>query len=148
MSNVYELIAGDIKLAGFSTLCVPTPEGVFAYTIGLTELGHPEIFISGLRGETCHILFLELAARIKAGQQFVAGEVEDTICNLPFAFRTMTDAGAEEYCCQALFFYERKMLKPTFLQLVITDQHGIFPWQDGYDAEHMKAQRRLWVGLN
>jgi len=146
--SVHDLIAGDIERVGFSTICVPSFEGTFAYTIGLTELGHPELFISGLGGESSHCLFLDIVSLIKNGERFVAGQIDETLCNLPLAFRAMTDTGAEDYCCQAIFYYQNTIQTPTFLQLVITDQHGLFPWQDGYETENMVAQRHLWVGLN
>lgn len=146
--NMTQKFADEIKKFGFSGVGVGDPEGTFYYSIGLTELGHPEILISGLHPGNCHGLLWDVYRKIKAGQKFAAGDIDDTIGNFPVAFRYLPEENAKDFCCQALFYYEDKGLTPTFLQMVIPDQHGVLPWDTGYDAEYMKCQRHLWVDLN
>lgn len=146
--NLHAKYEADIERLGFTAIGVGDPEGTFYYSIGLTELGHPEVLISGLSPKNCHGLLWEIFNQIKGGKKFAAGEVSDTIGNFPTAFRYLPDDKAKDFCCQALFYYEEKGLTPTFLQLVIPDQKGILPWDAGYDAEYMKFQRHLWVDLN
>lgn len=146
--NLHEKYAADIERCGFTAIGVPSPQGTFYYSIGLTDLGHPEILISGLAPTNCHGLLWEVVRKIKAGGKFAAGQVDETIGNFPVAFRYLPESAAQEFCCQALFYYEDQGKTPTFLQMVIADQHGVLPWQDGYDAEYMKYQRHLWVDLN
>lgn len=143
-----DMIKRDIDTLGFTTVAVADPKGSFAYTVGFTELGHPEIFLSGLTGETCHGLFWEIYVRIKAGECFTSGFVDSELANLPCTFRAMRQDGIEEFCCQALYYYEDSGKTPTFLQLVIPDRKGVMPWEDGYDAKGMKVQRRLWRELH
>jgi hypothetical protein len=146
--NMREKITGDIARVGFSTIGVGDPNGNFAYTVGFTELGHPEILVCGLRLDNCHGLMWEIFHKVKAGEKFVAGQVATDIGNLPVAFRYLPDIAANDFCCQALFHYEGSAKTPTFLQMVIPDNNGLLPWQEGYDHEFMRAQRHLWVDLN
>lgn len=145
--NVHEQIAGDIAKSGFSTVMVPHPEGSFAYTVGFTELGHPEIFVSGL-GPVAHQLFWDMFRAVKEGKRYDAGEINTDLASLPTAFRTLRPEAAVEFCCQALYFYEDSGKHPTFLQLVMPDKEGLLPWQAGYDSELMRCQRQLWVNLH
>lgn len=146
--NLHEKYADDIERHGFTAIGVGDPEGTFYYTIGLTDLGHPEILISGLSPANCHGLLWDMTTKIKAGQKFAAGDIDDTIGNFPVAFRYLPEEKAKDFCCQALFYYEDKGITPTFLQMVIPDKVGRLPWQDGYDRVYMRFQRHLWVDLN
>ena len=146
--NTSERIAHDIATLGFSTIAVGDPSGTFAYTVGFTELGHPEILISGLRGEICHQLFWEMFKLIKGGKRYVAGETVTELANLPTAFRPLRQSAAREFACQALFRYEGTDKVPTFLQMVMPDKAGLMPWEAGFDKYAMRGQRHLWVQLH
>lgn len=146
--NLHKRYAADIERCGFTGIGVAMPGGTIFYSIGLTELDHPEIIICGLAPDNCHSLMWDVYRKIKAGVKFAAGEVDDTVGNLPVAFRYVPEEKAKDFCCQALFYYEDQGITPTFLQLVIPDRRGILPWEDGYDAEYMSCQRHLWVDLN
>jgi hypothetical protein len=143
-----DYIATSIGRSGFATLAVFDPEGDFAYTVGFTDCGHPEILISGLKGDICHRLFWDMYREIKAGKRYDTGAVDTDLASLPTVFRPLRDDAAKEFCCQALFWYEDKPVQPTFLQLVMPDPAGLFPWQAGYDRHAMRAQRHLWGELH
>jgi hypothetical protein len=141
-------IAGDIARLGFTTLAADDAAGWVAHTVGLTELGHPEILISGLHGEYCHKVFWNAYEAVKAGHHFKAGQADDTLGALTCVFKTLSPAAIEEFCWQAQEFYAGTPKTPTFLQLVMPDKQGHLPWQPGYDASLMKYQRHLWVQLH
>lgn len=141
-------IARDIAKFGFTTLAADEPEGWVAHTVGLTELGHPEIFISGLHGEYCHGVFWNACYAIRTGRSFKAGQEDNTLGQMTCAFKTLSPAAAEEFCWQAQEFYAGTGKTPTFVQLVMPDKQGHLPWQPGYNAELMKVQRHLWVQLH
>jgi hypothetical protein len=144
-----EYIRTSLAKSGFATIAVgDDPAGDFAYTVGFTELGHPEILISGLPPRICHQFFWDLYKAIKAGKVYKSGEVDTDFANLPMAFKTLSPGAAEKFCCQAVYWYEDKGQTPTFLQLVAPDAAGRFPWQDGYDTQLMRWQRHLWVNLH
>ena len=140
--------ASTIAQYGFATLASNAYAGWVAHTVGLTELGHPEIFISGLRGDYCHGVFWNAYDAIKKGHSFKAGQEDDTLGVMTCAFKTLSPAAAEEFCFQALEFYEGTPMTPTFVQLVMPDREGRLPWHLGYDTELMKVQRHLWVQLH
>jgi len=141
-------IEGDLAQFGFSTLAAKEPEGWIAHTVGLTELGHPEILISGMHGQLCHMVFQKAYHAIKAGQHFKAGETDDTLGALTCAFKPLSLAAAEQFCWRVQEFYAGTTKTPTFLQLVLPDKQGNLPWQPGYDTSMTKFQRHLWVQLH
>lgn len=143
-----DYIATSLARSGFATVAVADEAGPWAYTTGFTDIGHPEILICGLRPELAHQFFWDLYREIKAGKRYDTGEVNTELATLPTMFRTLRDDAAQELCCQALFWYEDKGIKPTFLQLVMPDPAGKFPWEAGYDRVKMRSQRHLWVDLH
>lgn len=143
-----EFIDASIAEMGFATVAVGAPEGFFAYSVGFTELGHPEVLISGLHPEHCHPFFWALFDMIKKGKRYQAGEVDTELGNLPVVFRTLHQDAAAKFCCQAQAWYDGSGKTPTFLQMVVPDPAGKLPWQAGYNAEKMRFQRHLWVELH
>jgi len=141
-------IMDDIARSGFTTLASNDPAGWIAHTVGLTDRGHPEILISGLRGDYCHRVFWTAYEAIMEGRHFKAGQLDDTLGNLTCAFKTLSPAAAKKFCGQAQAFYAGTSKTPTFVQLVMPDKEGHLPWQPGYNAELMKVQRHLWVQLH
>ncbi|GIE79244.1 hypothetical protein Aph02nite_51940 [Actinoplanes philippinensis] len=105
----------------------------FAYTVGLTGYGFPELTIAGLPPETGHVLLNEVAGRVcdeglllRHGHRLrglldgqavrvVAGRITETL--FPGA---------------ALMRYGDDRVR--LLQLAWPDPAGSFPWQSGYDA--------------
>jgi hypothetical protein len=105
----------------------------FAYTVGLTGYGFPELVIAGLPPETGHVLLNEMAGRVcdeglglrhghhirglLDGQEVrvVAGEISEVL--FPGA---------------ALMRYGDGRVR--LLQLAWPDAGDRFPWQSGYDA--------------
>jgi hypothetical protein len=141
-------MAEGIARLGFLTFAAPDPAGWIAHTVGLTELGHPEILISGLRGENCHGVFWNAYEAIKGGHSFKAGQEDYTLGRMICFFKPLSPAAAEEFCWRTLQFYEGTPKTPSFLQLVMPDRAGRLPWQLDYDTELMKMQRHLWVQLH
>lgn len=105
----------------------------FAYTVGLTGYGFPELTVAGLPPETGHVLLNEVAGRVRDeglllghgqrirglidGQEvrIVAGESDETL--FPGA---------------ALMRYGDDRV--SLLQIAWPDPADRFPWQSGYDA--------------
>lgn len=146
--NMHEHITRSLADCGFATIEVGDPAGHFAYTIGFTELGHPEILMCGARGKVAHQLFWDLYRSIKAGKRYNSGDIDTELGNLPTAFRTVNPDVTEDFCFQAVHWYKGTGKTPTFLQLVMPDPAGLLPWQEGYDSKLMRPQRQLWVNLH
>lgn len=145
-----EIIQKNIKTHGLSIMGV-SGDGdnpPFAYTVGLTETkNHPEIIVFGLRAEVAATLFNSLVELIPEGGALKDGDVVHEIANFPVALKQVPDKHAAEYCFQAIYRYEDMggEYTPTFLQMVITDSKGLFPWDEGYDKAQMCVQTQLWV---
>ncbi|HWS34022.1 MAG TPA: DUF4262 domain-containing protein [Actinoplanes sp.] len=105
----------------------------FAYTVGLTGYGFPELTIAGLPPETGHVLLNEVAGRVRDeglllshgqrirglidGQEvrIVAGEADETL----FPGAALMRYGDE---------------RVSLLQIAWPDPDDRFPWQSGYDT--------------
>lgn len=106
----------------------------FAYTVGLTAAGHPELIIAGLPPELSHQLLNELAGRVHdEGARFRHGRrVNDLIVDQSV---TILSGGPTEtlWPGAALARYGREKVR--LQQLVWPDPVDNFPWQEFYDAE-------------
>ncbi len=109
----------------------------FAYTIGLTEAGLPELIISGIYDEHAKNL-LNAAARKHAEQEMKHGDTVDGIANVPFR---VIDAPFAEVGI-ALQRYRRNV---DVLQLVWPDVNGMWPGSVfAPDSEHQDLLGKPW----
>ena len=143
-----DFIRASLADQGFATIAVGDPQGTWAYSVGFTDLGHPEVLISGLHQKHCHEFLWSIFRAIQGGKVYKHGEVDNDLGNLPCAFRLMQPEAAAEFGCQAFFWYEDQGKTPTFLQLVLPDSDGRLPWEAGYNAHQMRCQRHLWLDLH
>lgn len=106
----------------------------FAYTIGLTEAGLPELLIAGtMRTNVLHQLVNAAAVR-HVKDELVAGQTVDDIANVVFQVR---ECGPDAPVQQAHNYYgdpHRLTGKVRVLQLVWPDERGVYPgtflWTD------------------
>jgi hypothetical protein len=100
----------------------------FAYTIGLREVGHPELLVFGLGVATAHSLLNEVALRIRGGISLTAGDL--------LTFDDWTHSVVVEDLANpanVLFGVTDYYGSPgRAYQLTYDDVHGRFPWDDGY----------------
>jgi hypothetical protein len=119
----------------------------FAYTIGLTEIGLPELIICGMNQQYGAMFLNQAAAIMKESGAFADGTINGDLAHLPCGFKDVTVKQASGHALQAIYRYEDTDLasKLRFIQFVIPDKIGFMPWQEGYDAAYMnKYQPRLW----
>lgn len=124
--------------------CSPTDEGVpFAYTIGLPHrTGHPELVVSGLRGEVMHHLLHDAASRVLAGFRFEPGTTaEGLLDSWPVVADPMSPDGLDETVLWSRWFHRREVRA---LQLVWPSTSGVFAWQPGGSATVAAAQPAAW----
>jgi hypothetical protein len=104
-------------------------EPSFFYTIGLHDLGLPELILNGdFRPE------LAMACLNAAGQYMIDKELSlfqehtliDDLMNLPVAFGGVTDGSKQNYMYQAIRFHGTADFKAQ--QLIWSDRSGKFPW--------------------
>ncbi|WP_067688625.1 DUF4262 domain-containing protein [Actinoplanes awajinensis] len=111
------------------------PEGTvpFAYTVGLTADGRPELLIAGLPPDLGHQLLNELAGRVhEEHARFRHGRrVSDLIVEQDVTILTGTPT-EELWPGAALARYGRST--SLLQQIVWPDPGNRFPWQEGYDT--------------
>jgi hypothetical protein len=144
--NIQQDIADKIAQHGFMVMAVggSHTEPSFAYTIGLTERGHPELIVFGLSAryahQIIHNVLVEMASEVPAD-----GVLVENVANMPLVLRTVLDTEAEKYCVQGAYYYNARLKAPRYMQLVLPDANGRFPWDDGYAATTRKIQPELWA---
>ena len=112
----------------------------FAYTVGLFGLGHPELLVFGVSPGTAGGVLNELGGRVKAGADFVAGQ----LVTFPrWSHRAVLEQvpNPGEILFAANRYYQRP---PEFsvpaLQVSYDDTAGRFPWEPGYAAPGMQPR--------
>lgn len=109
-------------------------ETSFAYTIGLFGLGHPELLVLGLDFRTSGLLLNDVAARVRGGEDLVAGQL---LSFDGWSHRTTVEEvpNPGEIVFAANRFYQRPPeASVPVLQLTYDDREGRFPWDDGYST--------------
>uniref|UniRef100_A0AAU6W0A3 DUF4262 domain-containing protein n=1 Tax=Pseudomonas phage Nican01 TaxID=3138540 RepID=A0AAU6W0A3_9CAUD len=109
----------------------------FMYTIGFTNLGLPEVIIvAGIDpGMMTHFLNM-YHAELLAGSKKAGPCIIDDYFNLPIAVIDCDDR-VKEFTVQADAYYEiveENKLTPKFVQWVLSDRHGKFPWNGDFTA--------------
>ena len=108
------------------------PPPTFAYTIGLFGMGHPELVVTGVDMQTASGLLNELGDRIRAGANFIPGEL---ITFDGWAHRVLVEEvpNPGEILLRANDHYQRppEASVPAY-QLTYDDKWGQFPWDDRY----------------
>lgn len=109
-----------------------SPGEPFAYTAGLTDLGHPEVAIRGIPIDWAHDIINDLAFRVKEGEVFTAGQrVTGLIVDADGNDRDvlLREANAQAFGGIIKNLYPQA----TGLQILIPDETWKFPGEDGYD---------------
>jgi hypothetical protein len=107
----------------FSTEADPGPN--FAYTVGLTEAGLPELVITGLPHHDLAAELLNTAARLHLADEIRAGREVTEAATV--ALRAVDAPGT--IAGPAFALYGRRV---RFVQLVWPDQGGAYPGDDGW----------------
>jgi hypothetical protein len=109
----------------------PPTASPFAYTVGLTAHGYPELIIAGLDPATCHTLLNDLARRVyDTAERFAHGQrITDLIAGYD-AMIVDGDATEDLYPGAAFSRYGQDRVR--LQQIVWPDAGGRFPWEDGY----------------
>jgi hypothetical protein len=115
----------------------------YAFSVGLFHtLGHPEVVLMGQRPAVAQDLINDLGARIRDGAKFEAGQhYEEIASNFPLAFVAVDTDHYRPYLGYARWFYRGNGFPA--LQCVWPDKKGLFPWEEGYDADFFEVQRVL-----
>jgi Domain of unknown function (DUF4262) len=99
----------------------------FAYTIGLTALGHPEFLVTGLPQKAAHSFLNLLGEEVRSGRVFRAQThaYDLTESEKPIAFVEVEDTSE-------LTAVEQVYGVVDALQMVWCDSAGRLPWDNGF----------------
>jgi hypothetical protein len=100
----------------------------FAYTIGLTEQGLPELVITGLRQERAHEVLQTLARHSIGVEELVPGERRN-VCGSDQLLEIVAVPHPEAHLFDAVGLYGPDVHA---LQLVWEDDRGRWPWDVGF----------------
>jgi hypothetical protein len=106
----------------------------FGYTVGLFEVGHPELLILGVTPGTASGVLNDVARRVRADRALTPGEVL-TFDSWPHRVAVEVLPNPQAILFVANDFYERTddLSVPAY-QLTYDDRSGRFPWDAGYDV--------------
>ncbi|XVV10915.1 DUF4262 domain-containing protein [Actinoplanes sp. CA-131856] len=137
MADILQQQREIIDRAGWSVVHVfPSPDdpsacAPFTYTVGLTTHGHPELLLSGLRPDIAQSLLNDLARRVyDRSERFAHGQhLTDVLVGYD---AVIVDGPPNDDLHPGVAFALYGDGKVRVQQLVWPDEHGRFPWQDGY----------------
>lgn len=133
--RLHRKIDDDIERVGWSAISVfpdeENPITPFCYSIGFTELGHPELIVYGLNTERMWAVLDDAYIAIRDGHHFTDGEETDRLCQPPYHFAIVSVPGDGHPANMALAHYGEIKL----LQAVWPDAEHHYPWQDGWNHD-------------
>jgi hypothetical protein len=124
--------------------CDPEAEGpAFAYTIGLWhQARHPELLMSGQKGELMHSALNAAARGVMRGNRLVPGmTLENVIGRWPVLVDEVSLEGLQTTVLGAHHFHHRAVQA---FQLVWPDTLGRWPWQPGAAGFASDLQPQAW----
>jgi hypothetical protein len=101
----------------------------FAYTVGLTRFGHPELVVFGLPESASGALLNTLGIRARSGLRIADGTRFDPGAAAPYALRVSRLPNPEQVLLTAVRRYGPRV---TAMQVIVADEHGTFPGEGGY----------------
>lgn len=117
----------------------------FSYTVGLSQKGLPEIIVFGLPPQVAHVFLNSLGRRFTTdGVPPLDVDLLDVAERYPARLVPVPRPAADQYLYQALHRYPEY----TAVQLVWTDEHSRYPWDDGFDPALVSRQPILHSTLH
>jgi len=115
-----------------------------AYTIGLSDVGRPEIITFGLPFKSAHPLLNDAAALLLA-EALPSDTRIDALASMPLVFKPVTAGAGANFLIQANARARREL--PS-LQMVWPDPAGRFPWEPGFEERFRRYQPPLYEQLS
>jgi hypothetical protein len=112
----------------------------WSFSVGIYHTHrHPEFIVMGLPDHVSQTIINELGIRIKNGEVFASGMIDnDVMESYPVQFLKVDRAQYKAHLGYAEWFYRHQDFP--VLQIVWTDKVGHFPWQLEYERELMVTQ--------
>ncbi len=124
-------VVDDIDRVGWAIVAVEDEDGrhVYTYTVGLTRYhGHPELLVSGDDFHLAHHVLDDLAALVKDGRRFEAGELLEREELGRACLMVRVTSPSRLRVAQTVYGAEGIGPVPA-LQVVWEDTEGRWPWE-------------------
>lgn len=146
LSVYQQRILGMIKKHGFAVQTVfagedHSIEPFYAYTMGLSAKGLPELLVVGLPLAIAQNFLQTIAERMRAGVlRAEDGFIITDVASMPLYLKAVDLSTAGEFALGARQLASEHGYPLSFIQVVFPDAKGIFPWQAGCDPAMTKLQ--------
>ena len=144
MERIFEKVIADIERVGWSVIYVGTgdEEPAFSYTVGLAANGRPDVFMIGLPSNLSMALLNQCASNLlKKDVDTSDRALVEEVAQTPLAFREDADGLVEGLASVRRRVLQNLNLEDVgFVQLVVPDPNGKFPWDDGCDQSYISLQ--------
>lgn len=121
---------------------------VLMCSVGMTELGLPELIITGHNEQSMAPIMGAVIGHICDDKlRLENGMVLDEYSTVRMQAHMLTQQQARVPGVVCLQYYKEQGKWPQFIQLAIADPKNVLPGEQGYDAEYMYdyGQREYWV---
>jgi len=107
----------------------------FFYTVGFTDIGMPEVILFGLPEKHALPAINRYFSEVKEGTRPSGPSLIDDYFNLPVQIINADAEISLGIASDTVAYYENqgKDLKPTFVQWVLSDKNGEFPWSENFE---------------
>lgn len=123
--------------------CVGETGPSFLYTVGMTQLGAPELICFGIPDKYIYPVVMHMYQEIKEGKRKKVVGRDDDLWNFPTYFDEPDAIKIQDYATATFEYCEAMGLTPRFRQLVWPDKRGFYPFEAQFDPEMKKAQPYL-----
>ena len=111
----------------------PIRDGMFAYTVGLFGITHPELLIFPDSQQTADHVLTSVAKRVLAGSRIVEGEIVELHVLGRHALAERVPNPGQVVFAANNYYQRPPQVSVPVLQLTLTDLKGRFPWEADYD---------------
>lgn len=115
----------------------------FSYTIGMTNIGAPELIVFGLPPGAIHGALREYFNQLRMCHRPKDGRMIQDLWAVTMLLETVENDEAAPYTAQADIYFEDERKKPTYKQMLWPDQNGKYPHQYGFDQAYRAIQRYI-----
>lgn len=134
-----EMLKAMIEQMGIAIIGMPGGDHgpSITYTVGMTEIGFPEVIIMGLPVEMAQKFTNIYHAQLLAGEKTPGELLITDYFNCPVQVINADEEAGEYFADKAAEYYEGSEHKPKYVQWVLSDRMGKFEWEKGYDKDNM-----------
>lgn len=129
-------VATKVRQHGWTAITILDPTAPYTYSVGFTAKGLPELVVFGIAPETVREVFGEVHREVLAGRPYRPGLYQPEGFGFPVWLLPIPEPTADTLIRVAIAEYGAAEA----LQLVVPDEKGRFPWEEGCDPDFIRVQ--------